>query len=626
MENTNEKIGFIGQGWIGKNYADDFENRGYSVVRYALEEPYRQNKDKITNCDIVFIAVPTPTTPNGFDDTALISALEVLEAGQIVVIKSTTAPGKINALQDAFPQFHILHSPEFLVEKTAAYDAANPKRNIIGMPISDSNHRKMAERVLQVLPKAPYEKIMSARESELVKYAGNCFLFTKVVFMNTLYDISQALDSDYGVIREAVGEDPRIGHSHTQAIFDSGRGAGGHCFIKDFAAYTDSYHEEIGQDTAFAMLESMIKYNQSLLLNSNKDLDLLAEVYGSEFVDSGVKKEWYTRKIMERVAVLRGGPSLENSISMRTGGAVLEALHQLKYPTKDLVITKAGEWLDQGFVRSPEQALEGIDVVFVGLHGAYGEDGQVQRILERLSIPFTGSRALSSAIAFNKELTKQTLRKHSVRLSRHRRIDQAELPGISDELDQIMSDIGNELIVKPLTGGSSQDTHYVRSKESLHEALHSSLQRHDKVLVEEFIRGREASVGVLENFRDESIYSLPVAEIVPPNGNPIFTETDKYTRPDAELIPGRFSYDEKARLAETAAAIHKMIDCKHYSRSDFIIRDGEIYFLEVNTHPGLAAESIFPKAASAVGISYPQLIQHLINRAVTWLRFFEAVW
>ena len=133
-------IGFIGQGWIGKHYADDFENRGYQTIRYSLESEYVGNKTKIGNCDITFIAVPTPTTPQGFDDSILVDALTNIGAGKIAVIKSTTLPGTILKLQKQFPDLVLLHSPEFLVEKTAAYDAANPQRNIIGVPIHSPKH------------------------------------------------------------------------------------------------------------------------------------------------------------------------------------------------------------------------------------------------------------------------------------------------------------------------------------------------------------------------------------------------------------------------------------------------------------------------------------------------------
>ncbi|MCK5027249.1 MAG: hypothetical protein KAS07_02425, partial [Candidatus Pacebacteria bacterium] len=108
------KIGFIGQGWIGKNYADDFKNRGYSVVRYAKEKPYDINKDKIAKCDIVFIAVPTPTTPEGFDDSTLRKVIKLVGKGKTAVIKSTVLPGTTESIQKENPNIFIFHSPEFL--------------------------------------------------------------------------------------------------------------------------------------------------------------------------------------------------------------------------------------------------------------------------------------------------------------------------------------------------------------------------------------------------------------------------------------------------------------------------------------------------------------------------------
>jgi D-alanine-D-alanine ligase len=317
----------------------------------------------------------------------------------------------------------------------------------------------------------------------------------------------------------------------------------------------------------------------------------------------------------KRVAVLRGGPSEEYAVSMETGKGVLSALTKLPYSARDVVVTKKGEWLENGFVRNPESFLDGVDVVFVALHGQYGEDGQVQRILERKNVPFTGSRALSSAIAFNKELTKHTLKPHGLKMPRHRRVARSELDTLADEIAQITADIGRELFVKPVANGSSLGARYVPTDKALLTALTELLADHDQVLVEEFIRGREATVGVLNNFRNEALYTLPVIEIIPPNGEPLFSHTDKYNGQTEEIVPGRFTYHEKAQLADAAALVHKVIDCQNYSRSDFIVRDGEVYFLEVNTLPGLTSESLFPKAAAAVGLEYPQLIQHLIETA-----------
>ena len=283
------KIGFIGQGWIGKHYADDFENRLYEVVRYALEEPYVQNKNEVTECDIVFIAVPTPTTKAGFDCTAVVSSLELLKPGAIAVIKSTMLPGETERLQEQFSDLFVFHSPEFLVEATAAYDAAKPNRNIIGTPKDSKDFIDRAETVMHVLPEAPFNKIMSAREAELVKYAGNCFLYTKVAFMNILYDLTSATGSDWENVREAMTADPRIGESHTQPVHVSGhdtdrekvvRGAGGHCFIKDYEAMRLYFAEQVDDQLGLQALEAYQKYNNALLRKSGKDLDLLRDVHG----------------------------------------------------------------------------------------------------------------------------------------------------------------------------------------------------------------------------------------------------------------------------------------------------------------------------------------------------------
>ena len=274
-------IGFIGQGWIGKNYANDFEARGYPVVRYALEEPYRANKEAIATCNIVFVAVPTPTTTEGFDDSVIRAVLPLVGRGKTAVIKSTVLPGTTETLQQLFPHLFVLHSPEFLVESTAAYDAAHPNRNIIGIPKMDVAYRKKAEAVLRVLPNAPYAKIMAARDAEFVKYAGNCFLFTKVMFMNLLHDVVTATNSDWSSVREALIHDPRIGTSHTEPVHKSGRGAGGHCFIKDFEAFREMYRTGVQDEYGDALLAALKDKNIALLAKSSKDLDLLKGVYGN---------------------------------------------------------------------------------------------------------------------------------------------------------------------------------------------------------------------------------------------------------------------------------------------------------------------------------------------------------
>lgn len=282
------QIGFIGQGFIGKNMADDFEERGYAVVRYALEEPYVGNRFAIADCDIVFIAVPTPTTPAGFNCDALEAVLPIVGSGKIAVIKSTIVPGTTKRLQEQFPDILVLHSPEFLREKQAAEDSRQPLRNIVGLPERSDRYASTAKQVMSVLPPAPYQLICDSTEAEMIKYGGNTFLAMKVIYMNLLYDLAQAQGVSYEVVAEAMAADPRIGSSHMQVIDASGhpgsvagRGAGGHCFPKDLAALREVYAAKVGEDAVgIALLRALEAKNNQLLRDTNKDLDLLEGIYG----------------------------------------------------------------------------------------------------------------------------------------------------------------------------------------------------------------------------------------------------------------------------------------------------------------------------------------------------------
>jgi len=275
-------IGFIGQGFIGKHMADDFENRGYEIVRYAVEEPYIANKDRIAKCDITFIAVPTPTTPDGFDFSIISSALSLIGKGNVAVIKSTILPGTTEQLQDDNPSIFVLHSPEFLRETSAAEDTAHPERTIVGVPVLSDEYKALAQKVVAILPPSPFSVITTARNAECIKYIGNAFLFTKLIFMNIAYDFTEAAGADWETVQQAVGADSRIGLGHTQVIHDSGRGAGGHCFIKDFEALL-TYYADFAQDNAgLEVLKALRSKNNHLLMDSQKDLDLLRGVYGND--------------------------------------------------------------------------------------------------------------------------------------------------------------------------------------------------------------------------------------------------------------------------------------------------------------------------------------------------------
>jgi nucleotide sugar dehydrogenase len=273
-------IGFIGQGWIGKTYSDDFERRGYQVVRYAKEPPYDRRAGELAACDIVFIAVPTPTTPAGFDPSIVRAVLPLIGKGKTAVIKSTLLPGTTEALQASFPEIVVMHSPEFLSVATAQHDAEHPTRNIVGLAIDTPDTRARAAAVLGVLPAAPYALVCQAREAEFIKYGRNCMGFVRVVFINLMYDLARELGVAWEPIRAAMAADPDCGPTYLNPVHKSGRGAGGACFIKDFEALSQLYRARLADPLGAAVLEAMTAKNIALLRATEKDLDLLRGVHG----------------------------------------------------------------------------------------------------------------------------------------------------------------------------------------------------------------------------------------------------------------------------------------------------------------------------------------------------------
>lgn len=279
-------IGFVGQGFIGKNYADDFERRGYSVIRYSLEEAYRANKEKIRECDMVFIAVPTPTTPEGFSAATVEEALSLVSEGKVAVIKSTIIPGTTERLQEKFPNITLLYSPEFLIARKASEDAAHPILNIVGFPKQRPESLAAAERVLSLLPQSGFNKVMTSTEAELFKYTHNVHGFIRVVFANLIHDLAEKLGARYEAVKEAMDADPYMtveAKYYNNPVHQSGRGAGGVCFIKDFEAFTRLYENMAQDEKGSAALRALRDKNVELLAMSGKDLDLLKGVYGENF-------------------------------------------------------------------------------------------------------------------------------------------------------------------------------------------------------------------------------------------------------------------------------------------------------------------------------------------------------
>jgi D-alanine-D-alanine ligase len=299
---------------------------------------------------------------------------------------------------------------------------------------------------------------------------------------------------------------------------------------------------------------------------------------------------------------------------MLTGSGVIGALREASYDVKDIVISRKGEWLVHGFVKSPQSALMDVDAVFIALHGAYGEDGTVQRTLELLRIPYTGSGSYASAMAMNKALTKDFLKKHStvIKMAPHIKIHRDGIANVAQIVCNIGEMFGPEYVIKPVCGGASIGAR-LATKAELFAAVSKALLENEEIIVEERIMGKEATVGILEKFRGTEHYQLPAIEIIPPATSPFFSHEVKYNGETKEICPGRFSKYEKEELLHLAKEVHTLLGLRQYSRSDFMVAKDGIYFLEVNTLPGLTAESLFPKSMEAVGSSYRELVEHLLE-------------
>ena len=325
----------------------------------------------------------------------------------------------------------------------------------------------------------------------------------------------------------------------------------------------------------------------------------------------------YTKGMRSVIAVLRGGPSSEYEASLQSGATVLAHLDKEKYDPRDIFISRDGEWHLHGAPVTPERAMRGVDVAFNALHGEYGEDGTLQRILDMLAVPYTGPGAALAALAFDKERTREAVQPFGVRIPYGIVVDASKVTDLERTALHIFRAVPHPVIVKPVIGGSSVGMTKADNFHALQFALQHAFEISPRALVEEFIQGKEATVGVIENFRNEKTYALMPVEIVPPAHAPFFDLQSKYDGSTIERVPGNFSQEEKQELSRLARAVHEGLGLTHYSRSDFIVSKRGVYFLEVNTAPavGLTSQSLFPKALQAVGASMPHFLDHIIQLA-----------
>ena len=314
-----------------------------------------------------------------------------------------------------------------------------------------------------------------------------------------------------------------------------------------------------------------------------------------------------------RVGVLRGGPSTEFEVSLKTGQAVLQHLPKERYDVLDILIDKNGVWHQRGMPVAPDRIFPHVDVLFNALHGGYGEDGQVQDFLETHGIRYTGSDRLGSRLGMRKHLAKDFLKTTGLKFAPHRVIKREEYT--DDSVREVFQSFPLPIVVKPASGGSSVCTILARSYDELQRGIVSVFDVDEVALVENYVRGREATVAVIEGYRGEALYVLPPIEIIP-GKSAFFDYDEKYAGHAQEICPGPFSRDVTEELIRSARTVHRTLGLRDYSRSDFIVSRDGVFFLEVNTLPGLTPASLVPKALEAVGSNLPEFLDHVVSRAL----------
>jgi D-alanine-D-alanine ligase len=285
-----------------------------------------------------------------------------------------------------------------------------------------------------------------------------------------------------------------------------------------------------------------------------------------------------------RIAVLMGGPSAEREVSLRTGAACAGALREVGYDVTEIVVD------DENFVLP-----ENTDLAFLAMHGPFGEDGQVQDILTARGIPFTGADAATSRVTIDKEKTKEKFRA-------------AGVPTPKGQLVHRLEEITVPLpvFIKPNTLGSSVGSRAAKTRVEVAAAVADALKYDSVVLVEQLINGRELTVGVLGS------QVLPVIEIRPLDG--FYDYTNKYTKGKTEYFcPAPLAEEITAQIQRHALTAHRAVGNTIYSRVDFLLEGNTPYCLEINTIPGMTATSLLPKAAAAVGITFPELCRRIVE-------------
>ncbi len=332
------------------------------------------------------------------------------------------------------------------------------------------------------------------------------------------------------------------------------------------------------------------------------------------------------------VAVMLGGPSDEHDVSLASGERVLSELDRHRYDAAPIFVDREARWhfgrrpwpddaggwraqVDAGKTWDPGTSVAPSwrpDVVFIALHGAYGEDGQVQTVLERAGLRYTGSGPEASRVGLNKVSAKEVFARAGLPLAAGFEVLVRETPAQASH--RIIAASSGPFVVKPRDGGSSVGVRMAKTQVELERAIEQGQPEGTPLLIEERIAGIELTAGVLEDIDQRTPRALPLTEIVPP-AEGFFDYAAKYTAGiSLEVTPARIGAAEAERTQAIALAAHRSLGCYGYSRSDFILSPtrGPV-LIELNTLPGMTATSLMPQGAAAVGISYRELVTRIVE-------------
>ena len=257
---TKYKIGIMGVGMVGGALKKYFESEN---VRPLVYDKFKNagSLEEVNGADVIFIAVPTPYDEKtcGFDLSYVRQAISEIKGEKIVVIKSTVLPGTTELLQKEFPQHKMMFNPEFLTEATALRDMFCPNRQIVGVTDKSAD---AGQEVINLLPRAPFERIVPSKEAEMVKYFGNTLYALRVAFANQMYDLCGKMGIDYETVKECAKPEPMVGKSHLEIFHKGYRGYGGKCLPKDTRALI-----QLGNKAGMEMslLKAAEVYNNALV-------------------------------------------------------------------------------------------------------------------------------------------------------------------------------------------------------------------------------------------------------------------------------------------------------------------------------------------------------------------------